>query len=110
MRACEQVFAGHEDEVTCGMFTSNGRSVVTGSLDGTCRVWNPKDGTCRHQFQGYQWHETGIISMDVHPTQPLVATGALDGSVRISQVRKGKILCVVLVTLSVVVFCVTAAL
>jgi len=87
-----QVFAGHEDEVTCGTFTGNGKSVVTASLDRTCRVWNPKDGTCRHQFQGYKWHEAGIVCMDVHPTKPLVVTGALDGSVRLSQLRKGKIL------------------
>ena len=125
------------------MFTSNGKSVVTASLDRTCRIWNPKDGTCRHNFQGYRFHESGIISMDVHHDKPLVATGwlvlslsfafcgcwdaarspglmsaiyftfmsavysqytpsrpalcflltgALDGSVRLSQMRKGKIL------------------
>ncbi len=70
-----QVFAGHEDEVTCGMFAANGKSVITASLDRTCRVWNPKDGKCRHQFLGYQFHKDGIVSMDVHHSKPLVATG-----------------------------------
>lgn len=70
-----QIFAGHEDEVTCGMFTANGKSIITGSLDRTVRVWNPKDGTCKHQFQGYKFHDAGIISMDVHPSKPIVATG-----------------------------------
>lgn len=37
-------FVGHEDAVTCGAFTSDGRSVVTGSLDSSVRVWNPVTG------------------------------------------------------------------
>ena len=36
---CMQVFAGHEAGVTCGGFTSDGAAVVTGSADGTVRVW-----------------------------------------------------------------------
>ena len=33
--ACMQVFAGHEGAVTCGIFTPDGRSVVTGGADAT---------------------------------------------------------------------------
>jgi WD40 repeat protein len=46
-----QVFAGHEGSVTCGLFTPDGRAVVTGGADATVRVWAPKKGTCRHVFQ-----------------------------------------------------------
>lgn len=44
---CIQVFAGHEGEVTCGDFTADGKHVVTGSVDGTVRIWNPKNGVCK---------------------------------------------------------------
>ena len=42
---CMRVFAGHDGPITCGLFTSDGHTVVTGSADGTVRVWAPKKGT-----------------------------------------------------------------
>jgi WD40 repeat protein len=50
---CMQVFAGHQGEVTCGAFSGNGKLVLTGSADGSIRVWNPKTGTCAFTFEGY---------------------------------------------------------
>ena len=50
--ACMNVFAGHEDAVSCGGFTGSGKAIVTGSADSTVRLWNPKTGTCTHTFAG----------------------------------------------------------
>ena len=47
---CMQVFSGHSGPVTCGGFSSDGKFVVTASVDGTAKVWNPKNGKCRHSF------------------------------------------------------------
>jgi angio-associated migratory cell protein len=49
---CVQVFAGHDGKVSCGMFTQDGKQIVTGGDDGTVRVWNPKSGACKHVFEG----------------------------------------------------------
>ncbi|CAO2826852.1 unnamed protein product [Amaranthus hypochondriacus] len=43
-RAVLGVFCGHRGAVTCGDFTPNGKSICTGSLDGTFRIWNPRTG------------------------------------------------------------------
>lgn len=43
----KKVFAGHEGGVSCGMFSSDGKYVITGGEDGTVRVWNPKKGSAR---------------------------------------------------------------
>ena len=44
--ACMAVLSGHSESVTCGMFTSDGRSVITASADCSARVWDPKSSTC----------------------------------------------------------------
>ena len=36
--------AGHKSEVTCGMYTSDGRRFITGSADRTVRVWDADSG------------------------------------------------------------------
>lgn len=80
---CMNVFAGHEASVTCGSFTGNGKAILTGSEDGSVRLWSPKDGRCAHVFGGKQGHGAPVVSMDVHPSMPLVLTGALDGEAKI---------------------------
>lgn len=65
LRCCDhcspmRINAGHESSVTAGCFARNGKSVVTGSLDGTVRVWNPKSGACAHAFGGHGWHSAPI--------------------------------------------------
>lgn len=45
-------FAGHAAGVNCGLFTPDGKKVVTGSADRTVRVWNPKDQTTAATFSG----------------------------------------------------------
>lgn len=39
-------FSGHSDDVTCGNFTPDGKRIISGSADGTIKVWNPKSGEC----------------------------------------------------------------
>jgi WD40 repeat protein len=46
-----QSFFGHHDSVTCGRFTPDGKGLVTGSLDGTVRMWNPRSGECTQKVR-----------------------------------------------------------
>jgi len=51
-KSCLQVFVGHDKGgVTSGAFTPDGKSVVSVGQDGTCRVWAPKKGVCKHVFR-----------------------------------------------------------
>jgi len=61
---------GHSETLTCGMFTTDGfyfvnifffiilsifqigKKLVTGSADGTVKLWNPREGTCEATFKG----------------------------------------------------------
>jgi len=49
--SCLQVFVGHEGGVTGGGFTPDGKNVVSVGQDGTCRIWAPKRGVCKHTFK-----------------------------------------------------------
>ena len=89
---CMQVFAGHEDSVTCGGFTLNGKKIVTGSMDGSTRLWSPKTGMCMHTFTGHGWHQGGIVCTALHPSQPTVIVGGVDGTARIARLDTKKIL------------------
>ncbi|KAH9260804.1 hypothetical protein BASA81_001271 [Batrachochytrium salamandrivorans] len=76
------VFSGHQDSVTCGMFTPNGRRFLTASLDSTLKLWDPNSPSmCLHTFTGaHMFHEGGIVSMAMQQlpgenSGVLVATG-----------------------------------
>eukprot|EP00939_MAST-03C_sp_MAST-3C-sp1_P000891 g891.t1 len=86
-----QVFTGHEARVNCGSFTANGKLVVTGSEDGTVRVWDPQSGKCKHKFSGHLWHQDSIVAIGVHHKRPLIISGATDGTVCVAHARKQKI-------------------
>ena len=45
-----QVFSGHTAPVTCGGFTPDAKSVITGSEDSTIIVWDPKTGAAVTKF------------------------------------------------------------
>jgi WD40 repeat protein len=46
------VLSGHVGPVSCGSFVSDGKLVITGGADGTCRLWSPRNSMCIHNFQG----------------------------------------------------------
>lgn len=58
-----QVFAGHESKVSCVMFTTSGKAVISGSDDATVRVWAPRTGECRHTFSGHGFHVGAVTCL-----------------------------------------------
>lgn len=62
-------FNGHEQPITCGGFTPDGNMVITGSEDGTVRIWKPKTGELHKKLSGYGFHEEMITCMAFHHTQ-----------------------------------------
>jgi len=90
---CMQVFVGHEEAVTAGAFTDDGRWALSCSLDGTLRIWNPKTGVARHTFRnapGERFTDAPIICMDTH--SELAVVGAEDGSAWVVHLKNKKVL------------------
>lgn len=87
-------FAGHEDAVTCGAFSADGKVVVTASNDSSLRIWNPSSGETITRFQtgisGLRsvFHNAGILCLSAGSSgnigEKLIATGCADGDVFIS--------------------------
>lgn len=94
-------FIGHEDAVTCGSFTADGKFVVTGSLDSSLRVWNPTSGETLVRIQtglpGLRsaFHMADILCLGVGSQETmgekLIATGCAGGDVFISQWESGQV-------------------
>ncbi|MCB5169686.1 helix-turn-helix domain-containing protein [Streptomyces bambusae] len=75
-RAAAAVLRGHSDDVNAVAFTSDGRGVVSGSGDGTAKVWD----TAGHRLtQTYGGHADYVLAVAVGPGG-LLATGSFDRS------------------------------
>jgi ribosome assembly protein SQT1 len=91
MKKCLQVFVGHESAVTCGSFSPDGKWALTGSSDGSLRVWAPRTGASKHIFR---FGEAGLTCMSVNGGQDgqLVMVGAEDGQAHICHVGTLKVI------------------
>jgi WD40 repeat protein len=83
-KECMQRFAGHRGwlrgaAVTSVAFSGDGRRVLTGSLDGTARVWDMNDGAEQVRFTG---HGRGVVGVAFLPDGRAVSAGE-DGTVRV---------------------------
>jgi angio-associated migratory cell protein len=73
LNKCLQVFVGHEQGVTAGAFSPDGKWALSASADGTLRVWAPKTGQSRHVFR------FGNVNEDSAPLTCLATNGGGDG-------------------------------
>ena len=89
---CMQVFAGHDGKVSCGMFSKDGKHVVSGGDDGTVRIWNPKSGACKHIFEGHFGHEGPTTCLAGSEDGDAILSGSVDGKVRLYQISGKKVL------------------
>jgi len=99
-----QVFVGHESAVTACDFTPDGKFALSTSSDGTCRLWAPRTGACKHVFRFNDTHTfhgnvAGLTSMVTHATttpdgkqQTLVLVGAEDGRAHVCHTGTKKVI------------------
>lgn len=83
LNKCMHVFAGNATTSTCGSFTSDGRTLVSGG-DGVVFVWNPKDGVAAITYGGTgsgNFPTEHAITLAPHPVLPIVVAGFADGTV-----------------------------
>jgi len=80
-----QKFEGHGPGVWCASFSPDGQSVLTGGIDGTIRLWNPKTGEELQRFI----HEGGACPT-FSPDGKLMVSGGADHTVRFWNIDTGE--------------------
>jgi WD40 repeat protein/serine/threonine protein kinase len=71
---------GHAGFILCLAFAADGRTLVSGSDDGTVRLWDPKTGDLRSTFTG---HRDLVTSLAISPDGAAIASCSLDQTVRV---------------------------
>src|SRR5262249_39838640 len=82
-----RTFSGHTEIIESVAFSPDGKTVLTGSRDGTARLWDVQTGANLHTLS-YQldWVGDAIFS----PDGKTILTGGLDGTAQLWDVQTGK--------------------
>ncbi|RME97778.1 MAG: hypothetical protein D6768_18870, partial [Chloroflexi bacterium] len=81
-----QSFSGHTDSVITADFSSDGKTLATGSADQTIRLWDVKTGQELHKLQG---HARVVWSLDFSPDGRQLVSAGFDRTVRLWDVATG---------------------
>jgi WD40 repeat protein len=76
---------GHTDAIYSAQFTRDGKSLLSGSDDGTARLWSLADGTST-VLRG---HDDDVFRARLSADEHHVVTASLDGSVRVWPIEPG---------------------
>ena len=84
--ALVRVITGHEDLVTSVAVSPDGKTIVSGSVDRTVRVWDAQTGAPLRTLQG---HEYSVTSVAVSPDGKTIVSGSLDNTLRVWDAQIG---------------------
>ncbi len=88
-RSLLMVFAGHAGEVRSVAFSPDGTKVLTGSSDGTARLWEMTSGKVLATLNG---HSDWVTSVACSPNGEKIVTGSYDRTAQIWETASGKLL------------------
>ena len=86
------VLSGHTDGVNCVTFSSDGKSLVSGSSDKTVKLWDVQTGGVVKAFHG---HTGRVWSVAILPDCTRIASGSGDGMICFWNVQRGECLCTI---------------
>ena len=75
-----EIFTGHSGEIYSVAFSPDGKFALTGSQDGTARLWNIQNDKVVRRFLG---HKGGVSGVAFSPDGKSILTGGNDGTVRL---------------------------
>lgn len=81
-----QQLHGHQGRVNTLVFSPSSRDLLTGSDDGTARVWDARSGTLKRTLRG---HDGTVRGVSYSNDGRRVATASSDGTVRVWPVHGG---------------------
>ncbi|GAA1032174.1 hypothetical protein GCM10009557_29820 [Virgisporangium ochraceum] len=91
-RGLLRTLRGHSDTVWCLAYRPDGRTLVTGSWDGTARLWDVATGTLLTTYTG---HNDRITAVAVAADGRWVATSSDDGTTRLWSAATGETIAIV---------------
>lgn len=74
------IINGHKGEITALLISQNGEYGVSGSTDGTLRIWNPQNGRLIHILRG---HKGSVIDIDISSDGKKIASISEDLTLKI---------------------------
>ena len=81
----------HSDSVSCVSYNKNGFEIISGSHDGSIKVWDLRKSSdsstnwvplCSVETAHEKKYDEGVQCIVVHPTQPFLASGGADSLVK----------------------------
>ncbi|WP_310497343.1 WD40 repeat domain-containing protein, partial [Sandarakinorhabdus sp.] len=84
-----RTFKGHKGVVYSAVFSPDGRRAVTGSEDGTARVWDTATGKTIAVLKG---HDAPVTSAAFSPDGRRVVTASFDSTARVWDAATGKLI------------------
>ena len=81
------LLVGHKDEVTSVSFSRNGTTLVSGSRDGTVKLWDVATGENIVTLEG---HRSGVTSVAFSSDGTTLASGSYDRAIKLWDIATGE--------------------
>ena len=86
------ILSGHNDKVNSVVFSSDGRSLVSGSDDKTVKLWDLQTGGTIKTFFG---HTDLVFSVSISVDSATIASGSFDKTVQLWDTQTGECCCII---------------